>query len=222
MNTMYGATGRLLGEIPLGRPLVDDLVGLTMKRSRLAVVLADEAERRGVDVRVAPRSWRSPEATDGVTAHARRTARPSTATSWSAPTACTRSSAGRIDPEAPSGRYVGLTNFGGITRIDPRCAAQLAPEAWHFVFGSGRSSARTRPLPVTWCGSSTCPRPEISARRAPDHQPEQWQHWLLELVRDDDGPAADLVAEGELELAGDNTFDLPTCRHGRATDGRDR
>ena len=61
-NTMYGATGRFLGEIPLGRPIVDDLVALTMKRSRLAVVLAEEAERRGVEVRRGAGSYRSPEA----------------------------------------------------------------------------------------------------------------------------------------------------------------
>jgi len=51
----------LLGEIPLGRPLLDDLVALTMKRSRLAVVLADEAERLASSYDVVPRSCRLPE-----------------------------------------------------------------------------------------------------------------------------------------------------------------
>ena len=40
-----------------------------------------------------------------------------------------------VNPSAPSGRYVGLTDFGGITR-STRLAEQLTPEAWHFVFGS--------------------------------------------------------------------------------------
>src|SRR6478752_5685339 len=50
-NAMYGATGRLLGELSLGRPLADGSVAITAKRSLLAARLLDEAERRGVEVR---------------------------------------------------------------------------------------------------------------------------------------------------------------------------
>ena len=49
-NTMYGATGRKLGELSLGRPLEDGLTALTMKRSRLTAQLTEEAERRGIAV----------------------------------------------------------------------------------------------------------------------------------------------------------------------------
>ena len=48
---MYGATGRRLGEVSLGRPLENGLVALTMKRSWLAARLAQEAEQRGILVR---------------------------------------------------------------------------------------------------------------------------------------------------------------------------
>ena len=38
---------------------------------------------------------------------------------------------------------------------------------------------------------------------------ELWQRRLVDLLADDSGPAADLVRAGSLELAGDNTYDLP-------------
>ena len=52
LNRMYGATGRHLGDISLGVPLDDGTVGLTMKRSALAVLLGDAARRTGADVRL--------------------------------------------------------------------------------------------------------------------------------------------------------------------------
>ena len=50
-NVMVGATGRVLGTMSLGVPLDDGTVAVTMKRSRLAAALLDEAGRRGIDVR---------------------------------------------------------------------------------------------------------------------------------------------------------------------------
>jgi hypothetical protein len=39
---------------------------------------------------------------------------------------------------------------------------------------------------------------------------EQWKRWLIDLVARDRGPAADLIAGGCLQLAADNTHDLPS------------
>ena len=51
-----------------------------------------------------------------------------------------------IDPAAPTGRYVGLTNFGGITR--GTLSRRPFVRAWHFVFAprilQGTSDARRR------------------------------------------------------------------------------
>ena len=52
VNRMFGATGRHLGDVSLGTPLADGSVALTMKRSALAVLLADAAVRHGADVRL--------------------------------------------------------------------------------------------------------------------------------------------------------------------------
>ena len=40
-----------------------------------------------------------------------------------------------VDPAAPEGRYVGLTNFGGHHPADRRWRSELPVEAWQMVFG---------------------------------------------------------------------------------------
>ena len=122
-----------------------------------------------------------------------------------------------IDAHAPAARYVGLTNFGGITRHTP-IADDLEPEAWHFVFGS-RAFFGAHPTPagdVVWFVN--VPEPEITHEQRRNTSEEQWARRLLSLVQDDAGPAAELVRTGRLELAGDNTYDLghaPTWSRGR-------
>jgi 2-polyprenyl-6-methoxyphenol hydroxylase-like FAD-dependent oxidoreductase len=115
---------------------------------------------------------------------------------------------GVIDPAAPSGRYVGLTNFGGITRGTP-LAATLPPESWHFVFGA-QAFFGAHPTPdgdVVWFVN--VPEPAISRERRASTTSEEWQRRLVGLLAEDAGPGAELVAGGRLELAGDNTYDLP-------------
>ena len=53
------------------------------------------------------------------------------------------------------------------------------------------------------------PRPAIEpAERAATTEAE-WRAQLVDLVRDDRGPGAELIRSGRLELTADNTFDLP-------------
>ena len=205
-SLMYGATGRLLGRVTLGTPLADGTPSLAMRRGDLTGALMDEAARRGILVRYAARvtSVRtSPEravvtledgteldadlvvAADGIHSVARRT----------------------LDAGAPAPRYVGLTNFGGITRNSP-IADRLAPEAWTFVFGR-RAFFGAFPEPngdVVWFVN--VPRPEISREERASTTDAQWKEWLTSLLAGDRSEAAALVAAGELQLAGDNTYDL--------------
>jgi 2-polyprenyl-6-methoxyphenol hydroxylase-like FAD-dependent oxidoreductase len=207
LNRMFGATGRHLGDVGLGVPLDDGTVALTMKRSALAVLLADAARQEGADIRLGAEVVSVNDggarvravladgstvegdvlvAADGVRSPVRRA----------------------IDPAAPDARYVGLTNFGGITR-GTRLGDDLAPQAWHFVFGR-HSFFGAHPLPdgdVVWFAN--VPRPEIGREERAATTERQWLHWLGGLVADDAGPAPALVAAGRLELAGDSTFDLP-------------
>jgi 2-polyprenyl-6-methoxyphenol hydroxylase-like FAD-dependent oxidoreductase len=180
---------------------------LTAKRSLLAARMLDEAERRGVDVR------RGAEVTAVESDSARAVVTLSTGERLSADLVIgadgVRSRVRQaIDPAAPAGRYVGLTNFGGITR-GTALAESLRPEAWHFVFGA-RAFFGAHPTPdgdVVWFVN--VPEPEISRERRTTTSLEDWQRHLLDRVAGDTGPAAELIAAGTLELAGDNTYDLP-------------
>jgi 2-polyprenyl-6-methoxyphenol hydroxylase-like FAD-dependent oxidoreductase len=205
-NEMVGATGRRLGSVSLGRPLEDGTTALTMKRSRLAALLAEEAARRGIDVRHGSRvaAVHGDEdavrveladgtrldadllvGADGVHSLVRRT----------------------VDPQSPPARYVGLTNFGGITRATG-LARELPAEAWHFVFGRCAffGCHATTSGDVVWFVN--VPRGEISREERTATTAEEWRRCLRDSVAGDAGPADALIAAGELELAGDNTYDL--------------
>ncbi|MBO0926257.1 FAD-dependent monooxygenase [Cellulomonas sp. zg-ZUI199] len=202
-NVLHGASGRRLGTLSLAGTLAPGTGALTLKRSRLAAVLTGHARRAGVELRpgarvaqVGPGRVVLEDGThvdgdlvvgaDGVHSLVR----------------CT------IDPAAPAGRYVGLVNFGGVTR-GTDVARTLTPEAWHLVFGS-RAFFGAHPTPdgdVVWFVN--VPRlPVTREERAATTEPE-WRAQLHALVGVDPGPAGDLVADGRLELAGDNTYDLP-------------
>ncbi len=215
-NVMVSGTGRTLGTVSLGRPLPDGTVALTMKRSRLARGLAEEAERRGIAVhhdrrvvdatvlpdgrvRVSLQDGSRAEAdllvgADGVHSTVRRV----------------------IDPEAPGGRYVGLTNFGGVTEAGV-VAVDAEPGEWRFVFGRHAFFGYhlTAQRDVVWFVNA--PRPETTAAERATTTPEQWQRTLAALFTGDRGPAVELIAGGRLELSADNTYDLarlPVWRRG--------
>jgi 2-polyprenyl-6-methoxyphenol hydroxylase-like FAD-dependent oxidoreductase len=210
-NVMVGSTGRVLGTMSLGVPLEDGTVALTMKRSRLAAALVDEAVRRGIDVRHDSKVVDVARRADGVTV---RLAGGETldgdllvgADGVRSTVRCV------IDPGAAPARYVGLTNFGGICERTP-LAETLPARQWHFVFGS-RAFFGAHPTPdgdVVWFVN--VPGPAITPAERAARSPEQWQDLLVELLEADAGPAAELVRTGRLELWADNTHDLPRVAH---------
>lgn len=211
-NVLVGATGRRLGAVSIGVPLDSGLRGITLRRSELVRVLGEHAERRGVEIRrtapVVRVDGTRAELEDGEVLEGdvligadgvRSVVRPA------------------IDPTAPAPRYVGLTNFGGITEGAGDHA--LTPRAWTMVFGR-RSFFGAHPAPdgdVVWFVN--VPEPPIPRSVRSATTDEQWRERLLALVADDAGPAAALIRAGRLELAGDGTYDLPSVprwRRGRA------
>ena len=157
-NVMVGANGRVLGTVTLGRPLADGTPALTCRRADLAALLADEAARRGAEVRYGARVVgveEHPERVEVVLEDGSRLAGDLLVGADGVRSRLRRI----IDPSAPDGRYVGLTNFGGVTRATP-LAADLPPEAWHFVFGR-RAFFGAHPTPdgdVVWFVNAPRPR----------------------------------------------------------------
>ncbi len=215
-NTMFGATGRHLGTLSLGPPLPDGTVGFTLKRARLALVLAEQAQDEGArlhwDAEVSSLLHAGSEGVvelvggqrftadvvigaDGVHSRTRRF----------------------LDPNAPAARYVGLTNFGGVTPSSA-VTTTLEPERWHFVFGR-RCFFGAHPMPggdIVWFVNT--PEPEITADVRARTSAAQWLTHLADLVAGDSGPAAELIPAGRLELSADNTYDLahvPVWQDGR-------
>ena len=215
-NRMVGATGSFLGALSLGPALDDGWVGLTMKRPHLAARLAAEASRRGVDARTGVSVTSVADHGDHVSATLDdgTVLRGDILIGADGVRSQVRTA---IDPTAPPARYVGLTNFGGITRATP-LAAELVPEAWEFVFGR-RAFTGAHPTPdgdVVWFVN--VPEPAIARSVRAATTDDEWRAKLLELVADDAGPMRELIAGGELELAGDNTYDLghtPVWSRGR-------
>lgn len=206
-NVMRTSSGGILGSLPLGAPLADGTPALTMKRTRLTRALADEATRRGVSIEVGCRLRDATRTDDRIVA---------TFEDGSTRTADlligadgVRSTVRRIiDPTAPQARYVGLTNFGGITTAGAAGDLDLEPESWQFIFGRRAffGAQRTPEGDVVWFVNA--PRPAIGREERATTSDETWQRWLASLFEEDAGPAVHLIRSGRLELAGDSTYDL--------------
>jgi len=205
-NVLWTADGKRLGTPWLGAPLADGTPALTMKRPSLNRLLVEEAERRGIRVEYGRGLQDARIETDG-----RVTALfadgPAETGDLLVGADGIRSVARRlIDPGAPGGRYVGLTNFGGVT---PGANVDGEPEAWHMIFGRraffgyGAAPGGGVVWFVNW------PRDQISAEERASTSDERWREQLARLFTDDAGPAVELIRAGRLELAGDNTHDLP-------------
>ena len=182
----------------------DGTVAQTVKRPQLARLLLDEARRRGIAVEFDRRLADATIGADGVTATFDDGSQASGDLLVGADGihSVTRR---LIDPSAPTGRYVGLTNFGGITH---GASLDVEPEAWHMIFGR-RAFFGYCVAPdgaVIWFVN--WPRAEISRAERATTSDEAWKERLIDLFTDDVGPAGPLIRDGLLELAGDNTYDL--------------
>jgi 2-polyprenyl-6-methoxyphenol hydroxylase-like FAD-dependent oxidoreductase len=181
-------------------------VSQTIKRARLSRALEDEAIRRGVRVEFGKRL-----AGAAVTADGRVVARfedGSEAVGDLLVGADGIHSVTRriIDPSAPTGRYAGLTNFGGYT---PNAGVVIEREVWHMVFGRRAFFGYALDPSGGAVWFANVPRAQITPAEWASTSAEAWQRQLVDLFAGDRGPAAELIRRGALEFAGDNTYDLP-------------
>jgi 2-polyprenyl-6-methoxyphenol hydroxylase-like FAD-dependent oxidoreductase len=213
-NVLWNHAGRRLATLPLDSSLPGSPAAHTMKRSRLARLLQDEALRRGIPIEFGRRLVDA-GVNPGGRAIARfahgAEARGDVLIGADGEHSVVRRA---IDPSAPAARYVGLTNFGGVTR---GAAGGIEPEAWHLIFGRHAffGYQATPAGDVIWFVN--LPRSEITPEERAATGADEWKRRLIEQFIDDAGPAVELIEAGELELAADNTHDLghvPTWHRG--------
>jgi FAD-dependent urate hydroxylase len=205
-NVLLSSGGRRLGSVSNGGVLPDGTTAHTIKRARLYRALHQQATGRGIAFEYGKRLRdATPSADGGVLA---RFADGTQAAGDLLVGADGIHSTTRnlIDPAAPAPRYVGLVNFGGYT---PDAGLATEPGAWHMIFGRRAFFGYTVDPAGGTVWFANVPRPPVTKEERAATTAEQWQQQLLELSAGDRGPATRLVAAGALELAGDNTYDLP-------------
>ena len=202
---LFSGTGKRYGTVPIGSSRDERSVSRTIKRAHLHRALHEEAAQRGVRLEFGKRLAGAEVTGSGVRARFEDGSHAvgDLLVGCDGVHSVTRTI---IDPGAPTPRYVGLLNFGGYT---PGTAVGEA-EAWHMIFGA---RAFFGYAPDTAGGTvwfANVPRHASHASEREATTAAQWKQRLTEFFVDDHGPAADLIAAGTLQLAADNTYDLPS------------
>ena len=204
-NVLWNHAGRRLASIPLDSTLPDSPSARTIKRSRLGRLLLDEAMDSAIPVKFGRRFTGATVLPDGRICAAFDDRSEAVGDVLIGADGVYSRVRHVIDPNAPAGRYVGLTNFGGFT---PGAGRDIEPEAWHLIFGR-RAFFGYHATPtgdVVWFAN--VPRPAISQTERETTSELAWRRQLAALFADDRGPAVSLIEGGRLELAADNTHDL--------------
>jgi 2-polyprenyl-6-methoxyphenol hydroxylase-like FAD-dependent oxidoreductase len=213
-NVLWNHAGRRLATLSLDSSVPGSPAAHTMKRSRLARVLQDEALRRGIPIQFGRRLVEARPSQEGRALARFEDGAEEVGDVLIGADGVHSVVRTAIDPTAPGARYVGLTNFGGVTR---GAAGGIEPEAWHLIFGR-RAFFGYQATPrgdVIWFAN--VPRPAIGPDERAATRPDEWKRQLIERFADDSGPAVALIEAGELELTADNTHDLghvPTWHRG--------
>jgi 2-polyprenyl-6-methoxyphenol hydroxylase-like FAD-dependent oxidoreductase len=207
VNVLWSGSGRRLGVVSNGGRSPDGTVAHTIKRARLYRALQRQAADRGIPFEFGKRLLDAGAGPDGGVVA--RFADGTQATGDLLVGADGVHSATRrlIDPVAPGGRYVGLVNFGGYT---PGAAVAAAPGSWHMIFGRRAFFGYVLDPAGGAVWFANVPRAKVSGAERAATTDEEWRRQLVDLFASDRGPAGELIATGRLELAADNTHDLPS------------
>jgi 2-polyprenyl-6-methoxyphenol hydroxylase-like FAD-dependent oxidoreductase len=204
-TVLFSGTGKRLGAVPLGPQNDPRRASHTIKRADLHRALHEEAARRGVSIEFGRRLVGAEADGRGVRAMFQDGSHAfgDLLIGSDGVHSLTRTI---IDPGAPKARYVGLLNFGGYT---PGTVVGDAA-VWHMIFGA---RAFFGYVPDTAGGTvwfTNLPRRPANRSERESTTADEWKQQLIEQFADDRGPARDLIAAGQLQLAADNTYDLPS------------
>jgi len=206
-NVLLSGTGRRLGAVSNGGTLADGTTAHTIKRARLYRALHQQATDRGIPIEVGRRLVDADATPDGGVLARFDDGTQATGDLLVGADGVHSVTRRLIDPAAPDGRYVGLVNFGGYT---PKVAAGAEPGVWHMIFGRRAFFGYVVDPDGGTVWFVNAPRAKVSQAERAATTAEQWRRQLVELFASDHGPASGLVAAGTLQLAADNTHDLPS------------
>jgi FAD-dependent urate hydroxylase len=206
-NLLLSGSGRRLGSVSNGGTMPDGTVSHTVKRARLYRALHDQATDRGIRIEYGRRLVGAEATAGGGVVAAFDDGTRATGDLLIGADGVHSVTRRLLDPAAPSGRYVGLVNFGGYT---PGTDGGAEPGVWHMIFGRRAFFGYVVDPDGGTVWFANVPRPAVTPAERAATSPEQWQGQLVELFAGDHGPASDLIAAGALELAGDSTYDLPS------------
>jgi 2-polyprenyl-6-methoxyphenol hydroxylase-like FAD-dependent oxidoreductase len=205
-NLLLSGTGRRLGAVSNGGRLADGTVSHTIKRPRLYQTLHQQAADRGIPIQYGRRLVGAQVTAEGGVLAAFADGTRAAGDLLVGADGLHSTTRRLLDPAAPAPRYLGLVNFGGYT---PDRAGPAEPGTWHMLFGRRAFFGYVVDPAGGTVWFANVPRPAVTPAERAATSPEQWRRQLLELFTGDRGPAADLIAAGTLELAADNTHDLP-------------
>jgi FAD-dependent urate hydroxylase len=196
--------GKLLGVVPIGSTRGEHACSRTIRRAHLHCALREEALRRGVRFEFGKRLAHA-EATRGAAVAHFDDGSEAVGDVLIGCDGIHSATRHIIDPAAPDPRYVGLLNFGGYTRgVSP-----VPPGAWHMIFGKRAFFGYVSDGAEGTAWFANTPRHPSTRAERDSTAGEDWKRWLVDLFSDDCGPATALIEAGALELAADNTHDLP-------------
>ena len=178
---LLSGTGKRLGKVPIGGTLPDGTVSITIKRDRLHRALHEQATSRGILFEFGKRLMDAETPHGGIVARFKD----GTEATGDLLIGCdgVHSITRRIiDPTAPSGRYVGLVNFGGYTRD---LAVPIEPGIWHMVFGKRAFFGYIVDAigGIVWFAN--VPRGEVSTSERQATTTEQWKRYVINLFTGD-------------------------------------
>jgi 2-polyprenyl-6-methoxyphenol hydroxylase-like FAD-dependent oxidoreductase len=210
-NRMMSCAGTPLRTFAIGKALRDGTQSHTVKRDRLYRVLVDEATRRGVVTTYGKRLVGA--ATNARGEVVARFADGSEAVGDLLIGCDGIRSVVRdvIDPDAPPPRYVGMVNFGGYAPPGSfPISLGTEPGLWNMRYGRRAFFGHVTDPDggVVWFVNA--PRDMVTAEERATTTAEQWREQLIALMADDIGPAAALIAAGDIDIAADNVFDHPS------------
>ena len=202
---MWSGSGKRLGEVANGTRLRDGTASITVERGHLHGALHRQATRRGIRIEQGKRLVSAAPSNGGVTAQFADGTEAHGDFLIGADGLHSRTRR-LLDPAAPSPRYTGQLSLGGRARLTNLLPT---PEVFHMIFGRHAFfgySVREQG-DVYWFANMASAGETTSASLGTIASAE-WKQKLIDLFRDDEGPAREIVNASD-EIAAFPIYDMP-------------